>query len=94
MKNDKTRTSNPEVDGDGEKKNLLSGVRDSGPLLTSGLQIAAAIIVMFFIGRWLDERWHTTPWVMVGAMVFGCVAGMVQFIRTVNEVSKGEKKFQ
>jgi ATP synthase protein I len=62
--------------------------RSLGPLLGSGIQLAASVIIMFFIGRWLDDRCGTTPWLMVTGIFIGIGAGLTSFIRTVNEMEK------
>jgi ATP synthase protein I len=65
-----------------------SAVRAVGPYLTLGIQLALTIVVVFFIGRWLDAKFGTTPWLMIAALFIGCTGGMIQFIRTVNALTK------
>lgn len=76
--------------------NTLKALRDAGPFIGLGIQLAAAVVLMFFLGRWLDERWGTTPWMMLAGLLFGTIAGMVHFIRTVRTVDqkKSERKNQ
>ena len=64
----------------------------AGPLFGLGIQLAAAVVVMCFAGRWLDLRWGTTPWLMLTGTMVGAAAGFYQFIRTVNDVSKRESE--
>ena len=75
-----------------EKKNskLFEGWRESGSLYGAGVQIAAGIVLMAFIGWWIDTRWGTTPWIMVLGICFGAAAGMYQLVKTVNEINKKE----
>lgn len=49
-----------------------------------------SVVIMFFVGSWLDGLWGTEPWVMVAAMVFGIAAGMYHFIRTAIAAGKSE----
>jgi len=40
-----------------------------------GLQFAASILVFLFIGKWLDGRLGTTPWLMVIGVFLGAAGG-------------------
>jgi F0F1-type ATP synthase assembly protein I len=62
----------------------------AGPLFGAGVQMAAGIVVMFFLGKWLDAKWGTTPWLMLAGILFGCAAGMTQFVRAANSASRQE----
>jgi ATP synthase protein I len=52
-----------------------------GPYLTMGLELAIAVVGMFFIGRWIDGRWGTEPWGMYAGLSLGVVGGFIRFIR-------------
>ncbi len=58
-------------------------LKTAGPLFASGIQLAASVAVMFFLGRWLDGEWGTTPWLMIVGTMFGLGAGMFNFIRMI-----------
>ncbi len=68
--------------------NSFQAFRDAGPLFGSGIQMAAAIVLMFFVGRWLDGLWGTAPWMMLAGILFGAVAGLFQFIRMVTSLDQ------
>lgn len=70
--------------------NSLNAVRDAGPFFGAGIQLAAAVVLMFFLGRWLDSQFETSPWLMLVGIVFGVGAGLYNFIRTVQRVEKRE----
>ena len=74
--------------------NSFQAFRDAGPIFGLGIQMAAAVVLAFFVGRWLDEKWGTAPWMMLVGLMFGVGAGMFNFIRTVNASDKNnaEKK--
>jgi ATP synthase protein I len=66
-----------------------------GHYLGLGTQLAATIILMFFLGRWLDSRFATFPFLMILFSFIGGSAGIYNFIKTVlnlNERRKSEKK--
>jgi F0F1-type ATP synthase assembly protein I len=73
-------------------ENPLKAYRHAGPLFGTGIQLAGTVVILFFIGSWLDDQWHTTPWMMVIAISIGIVGGLIKFIRTVNEISKSEER--
>ena len=66
----------------GEKKTNL------GQGLAMGLEIAIGIGVGYFIGHWLDKKFHWEPWgTLVGSML-GLVAGTYLLIKEVNRMYK------
>ncbi len=65
-------------------------VRASAPYMTLGLQMAAAVTVFLFIGKYADEEFGTKPWLMIAGIVFGFTGGMIKFFRTVMELSNKE----
>jgi ATP synthase protein I len=71
---------------------LASSYRDVGPYLGLGIQLAATIVICFFIGRWLDGLFNTTPWLMVLGAIFGAAAGLYNFIKTVIQLGKKQKE--
>jgi F0F1-type ATP synthase assembly protein I len=52
-----------------------------GPYLTMGLELAIAVVGMFFLGRGVDAWLDTGPWGMYIGLGFGVVGGFVRFIR-------------
>ena len=42
--------------------------------------IAVPTILLALLGRWLDNRWHTTPWLtVVGLVVAIVIAGLMVY---------------
>ncbi|HTY01570.1 MAG TPA: AtpZ/AtpI family protein [Bacteroidota bacterium] len=66
----------------------LSG--SMGTLLTQGIQLALTVVILFFLGRWLDSRWGTAPWLMLAGIFLGTVGGLIKFIRTAMEAGREE----
>lgn len=75
------------VSGKNDEK-LGTTLQSLSPYLTLGIQLAITVIVFFFIGKYLDEKFGTAPWLMVIMIVFGSAGGMIKFFRTVIELSK------
>ena len=63
-----------------------------GPFLTLGLQLALSVIVFFFLGRWLDSKFDTAPWLMILGAVMGITGGFISFFRTVLAMGRKEER--
>ncbi len=61
---------------------------DVGPFFTLGLQLALAVILFFFLGRWLDTRLGTAPWLMLAGVSVGIVGGLIHFVREVTALGR------
>ena len=72
--------------------NWLSGLakayQELNVYLSLGVQLAVTMVVMFFLGKFLDEKLNTTPFLVIGFSLFGGFAGTYNFIRTVNNINK------
>lgn len=78
---------NTEKDSSGISKSL----RDAGPYIGLGTQLAATITVMFFVGWWLDNHFETKPIFIIACTFFGGFAGIYNFIKTVINLNKTKK---
>ncbi len=63
-------------------------LRRIAPFLTLGIQLALSIVLFFFLGKWLDTRFNTSPWLMLGGIIAGGVGGMVKFITSVMKLGQ------
>lgn len=70
----------------------VRAIRAAGPLFGSGIQLAASVVLMFFIGRWLDSLCNSAPWLMIVGLFFGFSAGLYNFIKIVGKVEKDKTK--
>jgi ATP synthase protein I len=64
--------------------------RDAGPYLALGVQLAATVVIMFYVGKWADEYFDTEPWLMIVGLAIGAGAGFYNFFRTVIDLGKKE----
>lgn len=46
-----------------------------------GLQFAASILLFFFLGRWLDGKLGTGPWLLIAGVFVGLTAGFWSMYR-------------
>lgn len=70
---------------------ILETYRDVGPYLGLGTQLAATIVLMFFLGRWLDSQFETHPILTIAFSFFGGFAGVYNFIKTVLNMNEKKK---
>lgn len=74
---------------------IVESYKTFGPYLGLGTQLAATIVLMFFLGRWLDQKLGTYPLLIIVFSLMGGFAGIYNFIKTVlnlNEKRKIDKK--
>ena len=65
-----------------------SAMRSIAPYLTMGIQLALSVVVFFFLGKWLDGEFKTSPWLMFAGLILGSVGGMIKFIRSVTQLAQ------
>lgn len=74
----------------------LSGIgkslKEVGPYLGIGVQLAATIVLMVLIGNWLDKKFNQN---FIFTLIFGLLgifSGMYNLIRTLNYLEKKRKE--
>ncbi len=70
---------------------IAKSLRDVGPYLGLGLQLAAIVIAMVLLGSWLDKKFNLN---YILTLVFGLVgtaAGIYNLIKTVNDLERKSK---
>jgi len=53
---------------------------------TISVQFAASILLGWWLGRFLDRKLNTEPWLMLAGLIAGIVAGMIGVYRTVAHI--------
>ena len=68
-----------------EKKSWVQAEK----LVQIGVMLPLALIVGYFLGSWLDDKFHT-HWIKIVGLLLGIAAGFVQLVRLVtsDEASK------
>lgn len=56
-----------------------------------GYMLLASILLLGFIGWWVDKRYGTTPWFMVAGGALGIAVGFNSLFRRLNLLEKGRK---
>lgn len=62
--------------------------KEVGPYLGLGLQLAITVVIMVFLGIWLDGEFNTKPILTVIFAFLGIIIGMYAFIKTVLKAGK------
>lgn len=70
---------------------FTNSLRDVGPYLGLGLQLAVTIVVMVFIGDWIDSKFGYKYIFTLIFGIFGIGIGMYNLIKTVNDLEKRSK---
>jgi len=63
-----------------------------GPYLTLGLQLAITVVVFFFLGKWLDGKFGTEPWLMLAGLAVGITGGLAGFLMKAVAFGKEEDR--
>ena len=72
-------------------KKLAETYREIGPYLGLGTQLAASIILMFFLGKWLDDKLDLSPILTIVFSFIGGFAGIYNVIISTIKLNKKKK---
>lgn len=75
----------------GDDSGIAKSLRDVGPYLGLGLQLAVTIVVSVLIGSWLDKKFSQNFVFTLIAGIFGIAIGLYNLIRTVTYLEKRSK---
>jgi hypothetical protein len=78
-----TRYDIVSVQGSGFKVHLMSPDRFPAWVRYSGvgLELAGAMAGLAFIGYWIDRRFGTSPWGILGGVILGLVGGLYNMVK-------------
>jgi F0F1-type ATP synthase assembly protein I len=79
------------INDDENKSNLIKSYSDIAPYIGLGTQLAITIVVMFFLGRWLDQKLDWTPILTITFSFIGGFGGIYNFIKTVLDLNERKK---
>lgn len=78
----------PSSDDRGGSSNWGASVREAGPYLGLGMQLAFTIVAFTLGGYFLDRRFDTLPWLTIVGAIVGLVLLFAQLYRTVLDISR------
>ncbi len=86
-------SESPKNEAQEKKEGEIQGTyREYGAYLTLGFQLAAAVVVFFFLGDWIDKRYGTAP---IGKLIgtsIGMIGGFVKFFKSVASMIADEER--
>jgi ATP synthase protein I len=53
-----------------------------------GIELGVAVAIGVLLGRWLDEKWGTAPWMMLAGVALGLTAAGKDLVRLVRRAKK------
>ena len=69
--------------GESPKKGSSPDPLDTSSLAGMGVQFLVAILLFLFLGKWLDSRLGTSPWLLILGVFLGATASTVAMYRRV-----------
>lgn len=76
---------------DGRKDGGLAGYGKAYEIIAAAIQLAVAVILMLFLGQWLDGKFGTAPWLMLAGLAVGFAAGFFSFLRSIQKLAKNDQ---
>lgn len=73
-------------------KEKFEGLREAGPYLGLGSQLAVTMVAFFFLGYWLDGKFDTLPLFVIIFSMLGMFGGIYNFIRSVTQLNERKKE--
>ena len=67
----------------------LASAAQSGGNASLGITYGATVLVFVGLGWWLDDRFGTSPWLLIVGMLLGSVGGIVSLVKKVPPVGGG-----
>jgi ATP synthase protein I len=77
---------------DKDLKNTSGIIKEVGPYMGMGFQLAATVTLLVFIGIWLDKKTGKDPLFTLIFAFLGVGIGLYNFIKTVLDLSKKPDK--
>ena len=75
------------------KKNGIRKIySDFAPFLTMGFQLAAAVVVSFLVGHWIDKKYNIEPIGKLVGILVGSVGGFIKFFKSVASLAADKEK--
>ena len=87
-----SESPNSGTQGKKKKVDIQGTYREYGPYLTIGIQLAAAVVVFFFLGDWIDKRYGIAPIGKLVGISIGIVGGFIKFFKSVASLIADEER--
>ncbi len=75
-------------------ESLAKAYQELSIYLGLGIQLAVTMVLMFFLGKYLDDKFDTKPFLTIGFSLFGGFAGIYNFFNSVKNLNKKKESSQ
>ena len=72
-------------------RSTQSAMQQAAPYLVLGVQLAGTVVVCGAVGWWIDSVMLSAPVGLLVGVVGGSIVGLVQFLRTVQRLSRRDR---
>jgi len=76
---------------EGVGEGIASSYRKAGPYIDASWQLAGAVGLGTLLGWWLDRKFGTSPWCLVGGALLGIGIGFYMFFKILMNLGKRPK---
>ena len=80
------------IDSADRKKNLYKWVKIGGILSFIPFVLAAGPIAGYFLGNYLEERFHFSPYASFVCVIIGIIASTAEVVRIIKMALRAEEK--
>jgi ATP synthase protein I len=85
-------TGLPVADPDDEEREKYGLIRQAAVLSAIPGFLVVPPVVGVLLGRWLDQRYHTAPWLLLVFLLLGFGSGVRLVVRTLKQVREMQER--
>jgi len=85
-------TGLPVADPDDEEREKYGLIRQAAVLSAIPGFLVVPPVVGVLLGRWLDQRYHTAPWLLLVFLLLGFGSGVRLVMRTLQQVREMQER--
>ena len=84
--------ASPETPREGAEESKLSSVHRGNGAAALGMTYGATILLFVGVGWWLDERFGTSPWLLIAGSLLGATGGFISLVKKVPPAGAGRDR--
>lgn len=71
-----------------ERETTAETARKTGLALSAGITLFGSVVFMLIVGYLVDRVFNSSPYGLVGGVIFGSIIGFIQFFRLTSQILK------